>query len=107
MRTLTFLTILLLSASLGATSALAQAGVDDKGLHQCGTPIDNELTTDGVEHGFCDIYARRFAYQEKRTDLRKRIEERRENFATHRRAAIERYEADLENHHNSISGDTH
>ena len=82
--------------TLGVNAGLAHAQYKKEGVYHCGTPIDNELTTNGPDHAFCDMYSRRFEYREKKNELRDLIEARRKNFLAHESEAKANYAKRLE-----------
>ena len=86
MRIFFFLLIFMISA---ASPAFAQ---------QCGNQPVAENRDIGEAEGFCgdSIYSRQFEYREKRMELRRMIEQRRQDYIEPNLATYEQYTSDLE-----------
>ena len=78
-----------------------------EGVFHCGTPANNStMTTTGPAHPFCNLYARRFEYRERRNELRDLIDERRDNYGALGAQARADYKAQLEELYNTIPADS-
>ncbi len=87
--------------TLAAGAGAAHAQYEKEGVYHCGTPVDNELTTNGPDHAYCDMYSRRFEYREKKNELRDLMDARRENFIANESEAKANYAKRLEEMYSS------
>lgn len=98
-----FLTALSFFIVLAFCSAPRPALADGE-TYQCGVPDAPKLekTDDPEFWRYCDYYARRFAYVKEQEEFRQSLDQRRENYARYRQAAINQYQSDLDTYYAGI-----
>jgi hypothetical protein len=84
------------------TEAAEETATMPSSVKDCGTPADVTVAPDAGS--YCDIYARRMAYAEKRKKLRDSIDARRENFQEPQNAAISAYNDSISEQHGTEEG---